>query len=178
MYRQAGFIIYISKCYQIYFHWCNVSDLQNENVTEVRHIINMLFKWHYVFIKTCSCWIIICLEIYVIWIYITRAHSASPVTSTAVILTTFPFQWYLMKSSSIFFYIIIITDIFRNVVLINYFIHPPRHISNSSQYLIVSVCILRYRGHFTRMRCQLQVPSITNGQIDADLRISSSFISH
>ena len=29
----------------MYFHWYNVSNLRNENVTQVRLIVNKPFKW-------------------------------------------------------------------------------------------------------------------------------------
>ena len=35
-----------SKSYQMYFHWYHVSNFRNENVTEGKIIVNMLFKWH------------------------------------------------------------------------------------------------------------------------------------
>ena len=35
-----------SKSYHVYFHWYHVFNFRNENVTEGKLIINMLFKWH------------------------------------------------------------------------------------------------------------------------------------
>ena len=37
---------HILKFYHMYFHWYNVPNLRNENVTELRLIVNMPFKWH------------------------------------------------------------------------------------------------------------------------------------
>ena len=36
----------ILRSYHMYFCWNNVPNLRNENVMEVRLIVNMLFKWH------------------------------------------------------------------------------------------------------------------------------------
>ena len=35
-----------SKSYHVYFHWYHVFNFRNENVTEGKLIVNMLFKWH------------------------------------------------------------------------------------------------------------------------------------
>ena len=63
----------ILKSYHMYFHWYN---LRNENVTEVRLIVNMPFKWQNVegHAHIDAKWIIICLESYVVWIPITQSH--------------------------------------------------------------------------------------------------------
>ena len=37
---------HILKSYHVYFHWCNVPNPRNENVTEVGLIVNMPFKLH------------------------------------------------------------------------------------------------------------------------------------
>ena len=37
---------HILKSYHMYFHWYNVPNLCNENVVEVRLIVNMPFRWH------------------------------------------------------------------------------------------------------------------------------------
>ena len=37
---------HILKFYHMYFPWYNVFNVCNENVTEVRVILNMPFKWH------------------------------------------------------------------------------------------------------------------------------------
>ena len=61
---------HILKSYHMYFHWYDVSNLCNENVTKVRLIVNMPFKSYnveghsYIDAKL----IIICLESYGVWI--------------------------------------------------------------------------------------------------------------
>ena len=64
------------KSYHMYFHWYNVSNLRNENVSEVRLIVNMTFKWHNVqrHAHIDANWIIMCLESYLLWIPITQSH--------------------------------------------------------------------------------------------------------
>ena len=60
----------------MYLHWYNVSNIRNENVTEVRLIVNMPFKGHNVeeHAHIDPEWIIICLQSYVVWIPITQTH--------------------------------------------------------------------------------------------------------
>ena len=67
---------HILKFYHVYFHWYNVSNLRNENVKEVRLIVNMPFKWHNIegHAHIDAKWIIICLESYVVWIPITQTR--------------------------------------------------------------------------------------------------------
>ena len=60
----------------MHFNLYNVSNLRNDNVTEVRLIVNMPFKWHNVerHAHIDDSWIIICRESYVVWIPITQSH--------------------------------------------------------------------------------------------------------
>ena len=57
---------HILQSNHMHFHWNSVSNLRNKNVMEVRLIVNMLFKWHYVeaHAHIGAKWIIICLESY------------------------------------------------------------------------------------------------------------------
>ena len=54
---------HILKSYHMYFHWYNVPNVRNTNVTGVRLIVNMPLKWHdvegHVYIG--AKWIILCL---------------------------------------------------------------------------------------------------------------------
>ena len=70
---------YILKSHHIYFHSYNVSNLRNENITEVRLIVNMSFKWHDIewHAPNDAKWIIICLESYVVGIHITQSHQSA-----------------------------------------------------------------------------------------------------
>ena len=66
---------HVLKSCHIYFHWYNVSN-RNENVTEVRLIVNMPFKRHNVegHAHIDAKWIIIYLESYVVWMPITQTY--------------------------------------------------------------------------------------------------------